>query len=356
MAQYFVLGTGFASTLRKKFLSSVQNAVISLFCFTILAVIIWNVLDWAVFSAMFSTAGPEACKNVSGACWNVIAARWRMIFFGLYPYAEQWRTAIACLIVIVMMILSCVPRFWKAKRIILLWAVGSAAFYILMKGGVFGLPLVDEGDWGGLTLTLAIFVAVVVIGMPLALALALMRQSSLPLVSLITAGIVDVVRSLPLLAILFAFTFMVPLVMPEWLTGDKLYRAIVGAALYLGAYQSENIRGGMQTVSGGQKEAASSLGLGYWHSMSRVILPQAFKYAMPSLVNRFVIIFKETSLFLVIGFFELLASANLAYASGGWRTMYVEVFFFVALTYFVFVFSLSRYGAFLERRLTTTQK
>lgn len=347
---------GLIATLREKYFSSTWNAIISLISLAIILASAWLILDWAIFSATFGSAGAQACKSSVGACWNVIAARWRMILFGLYPYAEQWRTAVSCVIVIIMMVVSCIPSFWKAKRIVLLWFIGTATFYILMKGGFLGLTRVDEGDWGGLTLTLFIFVAVTVIGMPLALALALMRRSRLPLVSLITAGIIDTIRSLPLLAILFTFTFMVPLITPEWLKGDKLYRAIVGAALYLGAYQSENIRSGIQTVSGGQEEAAKSLGLGYWHCMSRVVLPQAFKYAMPALVNRFVIIFKETSLFLVIGFFGLLASGNLAYASGGWGAQYVEVFFFVALTYFVFVFSLSRYGAFLERRLSKGQR
>src|SRR5699024_8222060 len=124
----------------------------------------------------------------------------------------QWRTAVASVVVIIMMSVSCMPSCWKLRRILLLWIFGTAAFYILMKGGMFGLPQVDEGDWGGLTLTLFIYVAVTVIGMPLALVLALMRRSRLPLVSLITAGIIDTVRSLPLLAILFTFTFMLPLV------------------------------------------------------------------------------------------------------------------------------------------------
>src|SRR5699024_6018064 len=328
--------TGLLPTLREKYFSSKWNTLISLLSLAIIIYAVWLILDWSIISATFGSAGPDACRSVPGACWNVIAARWRMILFGLYPYAEQWRTAVASVVVIIMMSVSCMPSFWKLRRILLLWICGTAAFYILMKGGIFGLPQVDEGDWGGLTLTLFIFVAVTVIGMPLALVLALMRRSRLPLVSLITAGIIDTVRSLPLLAILFTFTFMLPLVTPGWMNGDKLYRAIIGAALYLGAYQSENIRSGIQTVSRGQEEAAKSLGLGYWHCMSRVVLPQAFKYAMPALVNRFVIIFKETSLFLVIVFFGLLASGNLAYASGGWGAQYVEVFFFVALIYFVF--------------------
>lgn len=343
----------FLDDLRQRFAPTPLQALVSTFSVALLGWLAWKVLDWAVFSAVFDTSGSaDACKAATGACWSVIAARWRIIFFGLYPYDEQWRSGLACIVVVAMTVLSCIPAFWTGRRIAAVWLIGSALFYVLMKGGMLGLPLVGEEQWGALALTLFIFVTTCLIGFPLAICLALLRRSELPWISRTTGIIIDAVRSLPLISILFAFAIVVPFMLPSWLQGDKLYRVIVGSALFFAAYQAEIVRGGMQGVLAGQEEAAMSLGLGYWHRISRILMPQAMRNALPATINQFVIAFKETSLVIVVGFFEILASGNAAFGTGEWRFAYVEVYVFIALIYFVFVFSLSRYGAFLERRLS----
>nr|WP_309503821.1 amino acid ABC transporter permease [uncultured Roseovarius sp.] len=343
---------GLLATLREKYFSSLGNAALSIICFSILALIVWKFFDWAILSAVFSAAnGPEACKATDGACWAVIDARWRLILFGLYPHEEHWRSALACGVVVVMTVLSCLPYFWNGRSISVIWIGGFLAFYFLMKGGILGMPVVDEQSWGGLSLTVFIFVTTVLVGTPLSILLALLRRSELPWISALTGIVIDSVRSLPLLTILFAFAVVLPFLLPDWASGDKLYRAIFGSALFFAAYQAEIIRGGMQGVPTGQEEAAKSLGIRYRHRIQRILLPQAFKNALPATINQFVITFKETSLFIIIGFFEILASGNAAYGTGNWTFAFVEVYAFIAMIYFVFVFSLSRYGAFLERRM-----
>lgn len=343
---------GILGVLRARYFSSPGNAVLSVICFSILALIVWTVFDWAILNAVFSAAtGPDACEAADGACWAVIDARWRLILFGLYPHEEHWRSGLACLVVVVMAVLSCMPYFWNGRSISIIWIGGFLAFYFLMKGGILGLEVVDEQRWGGLSLTVFIFVSTALVGMPLSILLALLRRSELPWISRLTGTIIDSVRSLPLLTILFTFAVVLPFVLPDWASGDKLYRAILGSALFFAAYQAEIIRGGMQGVPKGQEEAAKSLGVGYFHRIQRILLPQAFKNALPATINQFVITFKETSLFIIIGFFEILASGNAAYGTGDWTFAYVEVYAFIALIYFAFVFSLSRYGAFLERRM-----
>lgn len=338
--------------LKRRYFSSPANSLLSIVCFTILAWLVWTILDWAVINAVFtSSGGPEACKAASGACWSVIAERWNLILFGLYPYEEYWRSGLACSVVVVMTVLSCIPRFWSGRAVSVIWVGGFTIFYLLMKGGILGLPVVDEEKWGGLALTVFIFVSTALIGMPLSIVWALLRNSNLPLVARTTGVIIDSVRSLPLLSILFTFAVVLPFVLPEWARGDKLYRVIIGSALFFSAYQAEIIRGGMQGVPKGQEEAAMSLGLKYWHRVSRILLPQAFRNAMPATINQFVITFKETSLVIIVGFFELLASGNAAYGTGDWTFAFVEVYAFIAAIYFVFVFSLSRYGAYLEQRM-----
>ena len=222
-----------------------------------------------------------------------------------------------------------------------------------MKGGLLGLPHVGEEAWGGLALTLCIFVTTCLIGFPLAIFLALLRRSDLPWISRTTGLIIDAVRSLPLISILFAFAVVLPFALPQWLQGYKLCRVILGSALFFSAYQAEIVRGGMQGVPRGQDEAGMALGLGYRHRIGRILMPQAMRNALPATINQFVVSFKETSLAAIVGFFEILASGNAAYGTGDWRFAYVEVYAFIALVYFVFVFGLSRYGAFLERRMAT---
>lgn len=343
---------GRLETIRKRYFRSPVQALISVLGLGFLAWVLWNVLDWAVFSAVFDgQATAETCRAAGGACWTVIAQRWRIILFGLYPFDQQWRSALACVVVVAMVVLSCVPAFWTGPRLASVWVIGTALFYVLMKGGVLGLPYIGEEKWGGLALTLFIFVATCLIGFPLSIVLALLRRSELPVISKGVGLLIDAVRSLPLLSILFAFAVVVPLMLPNWLQAGKLYRVICGSALFFAAYQAEIIRGGMQGVATGQDEAAKSLGIGYWHRVSRILLPQAMRNALPATINQFVISFKETSLVIVVGFFEILASGNAAYGTGEWTFAYREVYAFIALIYFVFVFSLSRYGAFLERRM-----
>ncbi|MDO9418378.1 amino acid ABC transporter permease [Pararhizobium sp.] len=348
---------GFFKNLQRRYFATLLQAVVSLVCLSLMLFLGWKLLDWAVLSAVFGAeGGAEACLAASGACWSVIAARWRIIFFGLYPYDEQWRSALACVTVVVMTVLSCIPSFWTGKRIAAVWLTGAITFYVLMKGGVLGLSYVGEEMWGGLALTLFIFVSTCLIGFPLSICLALMRRSELPLISRTTGLIIDGVRSLPLISILFTFAVVLPFALPQWLQGDKLYRVIVGSALFFSAYQAEIVRGGLQGVPKGQEEAAMALGLSYWHRISRIMLPQAMRNALPATINQFVISFKETSLVIIVGFFEILASGNAAYGTGEWRFAYVEVYAFIAMIYFVFVFSLSRYGAFLEHRMAISER
>ncbi|MFV0472786.1 MAG: amino acid ABC transporter permease [Pikeienuella sp.] len=343
--------------LRRDYFGSWPSALMSLLCILLLGGLFWQVLSWGALNATFAAdATREICAERSGACWSVIAARWRVILFGIYPYAEQWRSGLACLIVVAVILLSCLPLMWSFARLALTWVVGTLLFYVLMRGGVLGLAPVNEQQWGGLPLTLFIFVATGVIGMPLAIGLALMRRSDLPVISRVTGWIIDMIRSLPLLAILFTCAIVLPFMLPGFLIGEKLYRVIFGAALFFAAYQAEIIRGGFQGVPLGQEEAAKALGLTYWRRTFRIVLPQAFRLALPATINQFVIAFMETSLIVVVGFVELLAAANTAFKTGEWKFAYVEVYVFIAVIYFAFVFGLSRYGAYLEARMSAGQR
>lgn len=341
----------FSARLRNKLFASRFDGCITILSALLMITIIYQVVDWAFVSSIWRAADEPACREATGACWSVIDARHRIILFGLFPYEEHWRSTLACLVMVLTIVASCVSRFWSARKLTALWLCGFGTFYLLMHGGVFGMTVVTPERWGGLALTIFIFASVSLIGMPLSIVLALARRSRLPAIARLTGLLIDLIRSLPLLTILFAAAVITPFVLPGWLQGDKLYRVIAGFALFFACYQAENIRAGLQAIPGGQDEAGLTLGLNYWHRVGYIQLPQAFRNALPSIINQFVITFKETSIVTIVGFFEILASGHAAYGTGQWTPHYVEVYVFIGLIYFIFVFSLSRYGAWLEKRL-----
>jgi len=122
--------------------------------------------------------------------------------------------------------------------------------------------------------------------------------------------------------------------------------------LFTGAYLAEVVRGGLQAVPRGQHEAADALGLSYWRKQQLIILPQAIRHVIPPLVNTFIAFFKDTSLVLIIGIFDLLTTAKTAIIDPAWQTFSVEVYIFVALIYFAFCFAMSRYSRHLEAQGT----
>ncbi len=348
---------GILEQLRADYFSNKLDAAMTLVFGTLVIWVVWNLLGWGIIHAVWTQENREMCGHGGdGACWAVIDARWRLILFGLYPFEEQWRSAIACIAIITVGILSCVPAFWHGKKLAALWITGFAIYYVLMRGGVFGLSEVSVQDWGGLSLTIFVFAAVTLLGMPTAIIFALLRRSDLPWISRTMGLIIDSIRSLPLLSIMFTFAVVLPFVLPSWLPTEKLYLVVIGYALFFACYQAEIIRGGMQALSAGQEEAAKALGMSYWQRISYIVLPQAFRNALPPTINQLVITFKETSLVVIIGFFEVLASGNAAYGNSDWNFAHIEVYSFVGLIYFIFVFSLSRYGAYLERRLAVATR
>ncbi len=343
---------------RKRFVrhgfGSPQASFISVLVFAVLAYIAWKFLGWAVFRAVWSKENADLCDG-HGACWSVIDARHRLILFGTYPYDEHWRSTLAAIAIVVTVLLSCLPAMWNATRLAVLWIVGFAAYYLLMEGSLLGLQQVTTDGWGGLSLTLFLFAAVVLLGMPMGLGLALMRRSQMPVVRWFAVIIIDTIRSLPLVTTLFTAAVVVPLFLPTWLEGDKIWRVIFGFALFFAAYQAEVFRGGFQAIPKGQFEAGKALGISYWCILGRIVLPQVFRHVLPSTINMVVVTFKETAIVTIIGFFDILASGKTAFGTAEWAPYYIEVFLFVAAIYWIFIFSLGQYGEYLKGRMAISE-
>jgi general L-amino acid transport system permease protein len=174
----------------------------------------------------------------------------------------------------------------------------------------------------------------------------------MPVISLLSTVFIELFRSVPLITILFMFNTMLPLFLPEGTSVNQLVRAIVAVCLFAAAYMAEVIRGGLQAIPKGQYEAASSLGLGYWQTTTQVIMPQALKIMIPTIVGNFIGLFKDTTLVSIIGLFDLMNMARAVGEDSDWLGLFIEPFFVVSLIYFAFCFAMSSYSIGLERKLS----
>ena len=340
--------------MREDLFGSAVNSVVTVVTVSLLVWGAFTFFQWSVAEAVWST-GPEACRQTAGACWSFVQAKFRLIVFGTYPSAEQWRPLLAMVLVTVALTASAHPRLWSAK-LLFIWVpvVGAAA--VLMWGGIWGLSYVSHERWGGLPLTVFLATVSLAIAFPLAILLALGRRSDLPIFSAVCTVLIEVVRGVPLVSLLFMALVIVPIVFPDGFAIDKLFRALIALTVFAAAYLAEVVRGGLQGIPKGQYEAAAALGLGYWRTVRFVILPQALRIAIPPLTNTLIVMVKNTSLVLVIGLFDLFNAAKAALADPAWDGFFAEAYFFVALIYFVICFMISRYSRFLEAYFSSTDR
>src|SRR6202795_2601577 len=337
--------------LRANLFPSIPSSLISLLLIFLLAKACVSFVQGGFWNAIWTVPGNQtaACRAIRGlgACWAVIPEKYRFILFGTYPFDQQWRPALATLSFVALFFVSS-RRSWWRKELVLVWVAALVLIGLLMWGGIFGLPYVSQDRWGGLPVTLILATFGLAFGFPLGILVALGRRSKLPAIRSLCVLYVELIRGVPLISLLFMASVMFPLFMPEGFNIDKLLRAQIAIVLYAGAYLAEVIRGGLQAVPRGQHEAADALGLSYWRKNGLIILPQAIRHVIPPLVNTFIAFFKDTSLVLIIGIFDLLTTAKTAIIDPAWQSFSVEVYLFVALIYFAFCFAMSRYSARLE--------
>ena len=204
-----------------------------------------------------------------------------------------------------------------------------------------------DGPLGGVALTLMMSVAALLLSFPVALSVAIARTSPIVAIRRAASAYVTAVRGLPLLLIIFWAYFVLPLV--TGMTTSASVTVVCALVIYEGAYLGEAIRAALQALPKGQTEAARSLGMSYQATLAKVIVPQALFNCLPSMMNQFVLIVKNTSLAYIIGSQEVTFSANSINAQ--LLTKPFEVYFILAATYFVLCFSLSRLAKVVENRV-----
>ncbi|MDD0841541.1 amino acid ABC transporter permease [Pseudomonas sp. Gutcm_11s] len=350
------MSVGVVGWLRSNLFSSWFNTLLTLLAIYLVWLIIPPLLKWAIFEADWTGTTRADCTS-EGACWVFIKERFSQFMYGFYPEELRWRVDLTVWLAVIgaaPLFVPAMPR--KAVYGLAFLVIYPLLAYWLLHGGFLGLSTVSTSQWGGLMLTLVIAAVGISGALPLGILLALGRRSKMPAIRVICVTFIEFWRGVPLITVLFMSSVMLPLFLPEGLHFDKLLRALIGVILFQSAYIAEVVRGGLQAIPKGQYEAAAAMGLGYWRMMGLVILPQALKLVIPGIVNTFIALFKDTSLVIIIGLFDLLNSIKQATTDPAWLGMATEGYVFAALVFWIFCFGMSRYSMRLERKLDTGHK
>ncbi|MEN3375700.1 MAG: ral L-amino acid transport system permease protein [Hyphomicrobiales bacterium] len=337
------------SQIRKRLFATPLDIVVTL----VIAYLLWRsivpLVEWVFVDATFSGTTRNDCTS-GGACWVFVRARFGQFMYGLYPTLERWRVDLAGIILVG----SIAALSWKALPYRRAAAVATVLLLpplgVWLLGGGFGLRGVETREWGGLMLTIFISLYAGLIAIPLGILLALGRRSKLPIIRMIAIIFIEFWRGVPIVAVIFLASILLPLIMPAGVGIDRLARAVIGLGLVIAAYMAEAVRGGLQALPAGQQEAATALGLGYWRATSLIILPQAIRIALPAMTNEFIALVKNTTLVLIVSILDLLGIAQAALADPNWVGMNKEAYAFAGILYWLGCFGLSRVGLAMERR------
>ena len=359
-----VATTGVLGWVRMNLFSNWVNSLISLFVLYILIQFIPWILNWTIFAADFkyNFNGAEItdrtmCSRVldpenGGACWAIIYVRFYQFMYGFYPRDEVWRVNLSYIMLAVAVVPLLFDKFPFRKHFLKFTYVFPVIAFFLLNGGL-GLESVSTNKWGGLLVTLVLGCTGIALAFPLGIVLALGRRSNLPVISMMCTLFIEFIRGVPLITLLFFGMVMLPLFLPEGVNMDGLARVLVAVTLFQSAYMAEVIRGGLQAIPQGQYEAARSIGLSYWQMNMKIVLPQAIRISIPSIVNTSIGLFKDTTLVIIVGLLDLLGIGRGALADTTWLGLAYEVYFFVSLVFFIFTFAMSRYSLYLEKKLKT---
>lgn len=343
---------GILAWARRNLFSSAWSSAATLVSVVLIAYGANWLFHWGLLHAVFAPdAGRCQAARGTGACWGVVTEKFNFFIFGRYPLAEQWRPFAATTLLIALLAISCMRAFWN-RSLIIIWLLVIPAYFVLMRGGILGLPEVPTDLWGGLPLTVMLAAFGIVLAFPIAVLVALGRRSKLPAVRSLCVVYIELVRGVPLISVLFMASFLFPLFLPANASPDVLIRVLVGITLFSAAYLAEVVRGGLQAVPKGQVEAASTLGLSYWQTQRKIVLPQALALVVPNIVSSFIGVFKDTSLVTIVSLYELTGALELALNSDAvWRPFKIEADLFIVLIYFIFCFSMSRYSLWIEKQV-----
>ncbi len=378
--------------VRKNLFANWINAVLTILGVTVLYFALINIATWVIKSAD----------------WQPITEAPLLFLVGQYPREELWRVGASTVMVtfltgmswgvwkryiqpfaiflaILMGVLGVIPletptitlpirifmlvnpaliilgyrlglfRRVNSRMVSMLWLIVLLIIPLVILPGFPNssfLPSVPTSVWGGLLITLLLSVGGILLSFPFGVLLALGRRSSLPVVKVSSILFIEVVRGVPLVTILFMFSVILALFLPTESRIDRVIRALMGIVFFTAAYMAENVRGGLQAIPPGQIEAAKALGLKNVHITSLIVLPQALRMVIPTIVGQFISLFKDTTLVYIVGINDLLGMGNAVLKlKPEFVRLQMEVYLFIALIFWVFSYFMSYASLQLEKAL-----
>lgn len=331
-------------------------AVLTLLAGVLSLALAWGTVTWLFVDAVWPWQGAALCKENAGICWPFLVEKTRFILFGTYPFDLQYRPAAVSMMLAGLAVLTCRQLAAEraavnARRLAIAWLAVIVASFVLMGGGVFGLEPVDPVRWNGLPILLMLSLVAVALALPVGVLLALARvQDGYPLLARFAATYIEIARGVPMLTVLFVGIFVLPLTLPEGVAISPVTATLAALVFFHAAYFAEDVRGGLLGLPAGQSEAARSLGMTYWQATRLVVLPQALRRSLPSLVNSVIGAYKDTSLVVVVGIHDLTATARMSFGDPVWRDNALEAYTLVGLWFFVSCAFFSAIGRKLHRQ------
>jgi len=323
--------------LKKSLISKSKYNFCNFIFFAISIALILKFLNWIFFKSN----------------WEVVTSNFNLYAFGSFPIDEQWRPTLWFFSLLSITLITVYgPKWnWLRKNLIFGW-IGTVPLGIYLLNGGLGLNPVMTRHWGGLTLTILITSCSILFCLPIGILLALCRRSSIFLIQKLSTFYIDVMRAVPLIAVLFFGQLLIPLFLPVGLEIDRVWRAIIAFTLFVSAYIAEDIRGGLQSIPNNQIEAAKSLGLNKYQINIFILIPQALRVALPAITNQFIGLFQNTSLMSILGLMELLGVSRSILANPEFIGQYIEVYIWLASLYWLFCTIMAFVSKKLEQKMT----
>ena len=402
--------------LRENLFSNWFHSILTILSGAFVLLVLIETIPW-LLSPTWDGTSLNNCREIlaeagrdGGACWGVISERWPQLMFGFYPSELYWRPILAFILLAVALapvlfsdkvpgkllyftaaypfifpwllwggsvwtpimvaagfgvgwgIYAVVDRAGNSLLAVILGIVAALVWWLFLASPVadtvnaiipLGLEAVESRKFGGFMLSITIGVVAIAASLPLGIVLALGRQSDLMIVKYLSVWFIEFIRGVPLITLLFVASTLLNIFMPPGTDFDIILRVLIMVTLFASAYMAEVIRGGLAALPKGQYEGAASLGLNYWQSQRLIIMPQALKISIPGIVSTFIGVFKDTTLVSIIGLLDPLGLSNAIRANAAWNGIVWELYGFIALLFFIFTFSMSRYSMYLEQKLHT---
>ncbi|MFT6791290.1 MAG: general L-amino acid transport system permease protein [Cellvibrionaceae bacterium] len=348
---------GVAAWLRENLFSSIGSSIFTVIVTFFLIKFFIQIVDWGLISANWYGDTQADCTK-EGACWVFVSAWLQQFWYGSFPDSQLWRVNLSLIVLFAVIVASFVlPKHLRLKIVIPAFLLLPFICMAILDGRLFGLPQVTTDLWGGFSLNILIAAASIIVAFPFSFLWTLGRRSDMAFIRSVSVIFIEFFRGVPVLALFFMGSVMLPLFFAEGTNIDKLIRVWIVLIFFMSGYMAEVFRGGFQAVPQGQYEAADSLGLGYWKKTLLILLPQVIKVSMPNILATFVMLFKNTTFLLIIGIPELVQTLQSALSNSNWLGGYtLEGYLFVAFVFWVSCFSMSIMASKIEKELDTDKR